>query len=123
MIEIAGYDIHEKIFAGSHSRIFRACRTGDNLNVILKIPASDALSIRENLRFQHEYRLLSSLNLNRVIKVLDLLQYRSGFVIVEEDYGACDLAMFLEDKSISGSDFFPWRCRWQKDLPNFTTAE
>ncbi|MEI7891471.1 MAG: diguanylate cyclase [Myxococcales bacterium] len=102
-----GYRITQLLFQGHNSTVYRGLRERDATPVVLKIPASSSLSIRENLRFRHEYNLLSSLDLSRVIKVYDLLQYRSGFAIVEEDYGACDLTQRLGGKAAELSVFFP----------------
>ncbi|NDY55785.1 diguanylate cyclase [Desulfovibrio sulfodismutans] len=98
MISLIGFQIGELLYQGPNSQVYRARRERDGLPVVLKIPASPDISIRENLRFQHEYDLLASLNLSRVIKVHDLLQYRSSFAIVEEDYGARDLASHIEGR-------------------------
>lgn len=105
MISLVGFQIGELLYQGPNSQVYRACRELDGLPVVLKIPASPDISIRENLRFQHEYDLLSSLNLSRVIKVHDLLQYRSSFAIVEEDYGACDLASHIEGRMLDPLEF------------------
>jgi diguanylate cyclase (GGDEF)-like protein/PAS domain S-box-containing protein len=105
MIFLPGFHIGELLYQGPNSQVCRARREQDGLAVVLKIPASPGISIRENLRFQHEYDLLSSLNLSRVIKVHDLRQYRSSFAIVEEDYGACDLACHIEGRRLDALEF------------------
>ena len=107
MLTLPGYAIKEKFFEDGRSQIFRATRVSDSLAVILKVPAASSFSIRESLRFQHEYRLLASLALSRVVRVHGLLPYHAGFIIVEEDYGACDLASLLEGKSLALADFWP----------------
>lgn len=107
MINIAGFAMGELLYQGPNSHVYRARRESDDLPVVLKIPSSMKLSIRENLRFQHEYDLLASLRLPRVVKVYDLAQYRGSFAIVEEDYGACDVARFLGDNRLDLHRFFP----------------
>ncbi|MHC1790974.1 diguanylate cyclase domain-containing protein [Solidesulfovibrio sp.] len=105
MIFLAGFQMGELLYQGPSSQVYRALRERDGLPVVLKIPATPDISIRENLRFQHEYDLLSSLNLSRVIKVHDLLQYRASFAIVEEDYGAWDLARHIEGRRVGIGEF------------------
>lgn len=107
MIFLAGFRIGELLYQGPNSHVHRARRDSDGLPVVLKIPASPDISIRENLRFQHEYELLASLNLSRIVKVYDLRQYRSSFAIVEEDYGACDLASHIEGRRLDVREFLP----------------
>ena len=105
MISIANFHIDKLLYQGPNSQVYRARRKSDGLSVVLKIPATPDISIRENLRFQHEYDLLSSLNLPRVIRVHDLMQYRSSFAIVEEDYGACDLAHHIHGRTLESLEF------------------
>ncbi|AGW15100.1 diguanylate cyclase domain-containing protein [Megalodesulfovibrio gigas] len=105
MIFLSGFRVGELLYQGPKSQVYRARRDRDGLPVVLKIPATPEISIRENLRFQHEYDLLSSLQLSRVIKVYDLLQYRTSFAIVEEDFGACDLAHHIEGRRLAPREF------------------
>lgn len=94
------------IYQGPNSQVFRAVREQCGTPVVIKIPAKEQFSIRENLRFQHEYNLLASLNLSRIIKVHELVQYRSGFAIVEEDYGAIDISRHLAASRLDLHSFF-----------------
>ncbi|GFK92914.1 Phytochrome-like protein cph2 [Fundidesulfovibrio magnetotacticus] len=105
MISIAGFQTGELLYQGPNSQVYRARRVSDALPVVLKIPASPDISIRENLRFQHEYDLLASLNRSRVIKVHDLVQHRASFAIVEEDYGALDMARHVEGRAMAPGEF------------------
>ena len=105
MISLTGFQVGELLYQGPNSQVFRARRECDGLPVVIKVPASPDISIRENLRFQHEYDLLATLDLPRVIKVHDLLQYRSSFAIIEEDYGALDLQAHLAERVLDVPDF------------------
>jgi diguanylate cyclase (GGDEF)-like protein/PAS domain S-box-containing protein len=105
MIFLSGFQVGELLYQGPNSQVFRARRDSDGLAVIIKIPASPGISIRENLRFQHEYDLLATLDLPRVIKVHDLRQYRSSFAIIEEDYGARDLEAHLGGRRLEAREF------------------
>ena len=107
MHPLDGYSIRELIYESGHSQVFRGWRTGDALPVIIKTPSSSSFSVRENLRYQHEYNLLAALNLSRIVKVHDLVQYRSGFAIIEEDYGAGDLDQWLEEGQMALAEFLP----------------
>ncbi len=105
MISLTGFQVGELLYQGPNSQVFRARRECDGLPVVIKVPASPDISIRENLRFQHEYDLLSTLDLPRVIKVHDLVQYRSSFAIIEEDYGAIDLEAHLGGRILDATGF------------------
>lgn len=105
MFQLEGYSIQKKIYESGHSQVFRGRRKRDGLPVVIKAPSSDNFSVRENLRYQNEYNLLAALQLSRIIRVHNLVQYRSGFAIIEEDYGACDLNQWLKEKSMAPSEF------------------
>ncbi len=105
MFQLEGYTIQKKIYESGHSQVFRGRRKCDGLPIVIKAPSSDNFSVRENLRYQNEYSLLASLQLSRIIRVHNLVQYRSGFAIIEEDYGACDLNQWLNEKSMAPSKF------------------
>lgn len=106
MLVIAGYTILGQISAGERSLVLRARRESDGLAVVLKMPVSNALPLRETLRYQHEYRLLASLSLSQVIRVHALLAHEDGFILVEEDFSACDLGQFLRDRALPAGEFF-----------------
>ena len=105
MLQLEGYVIQKKIYESDHSQVFRGKRKRDGLPVIIKAPSSDNFSIRENLRYQNEYNLLVAMRFSRIIRVHDIVQYRSGFAIIEEDYGACDLNQWLNEKSLAPTEF------------------
>ncbi len=107
MFSLDGYSIREMIYESGHSQVFRGWRTGDAQPVVIKTPSSSRFSVRENLRYQNEYNLLAALHLSRIIKVHDLVQYRSGFAIIEEDYGACDLEQWLREHHLALPEFLP----------------
>lgn len=104
---LPGYSLGEQIFLGRSSRIVRSVRESDGLKVVLKFPVFDTLSLRDTLRFQNEYQLVTSLDLSRVIRIHALIPWVSGFVIVEEDFGALDLERFLDGRALSPTEFFP----------------
>ncbi len=106
MVAVAGYTILGQISAGERSLVLRARRESDGLAVVLKMPVSNALPLREILRYQHEYRLLASLDLSHVIRVHALLAHEEGFVLVEEDFSACDLGQFLQNRALPAGEFF-----------------
>ncbi|MCC8994867.1 MAG: diguanylate cyclase [Candidatus Contendobacter sp.] len=107
MLSLNGYMALEMIYESDHSQVFRGQRECDGLPVIIKTPTSRTFSVRENLRYQNEYNLLAALSLSRIIRVYDLVQYHAGFAIIEEDYGACDLAEWLNGNPMTVAGFLP----------------
>ncbi len=106
MFQLDGYAIQEMIYEGSHSQVFRGRCKRDGLPVVIKAPSSSNFSIRENLRYQNEYNMLVALRLSRIVHVHNLVQYRAGYAIIEEDYGASALDQWLNGRIMEPPEFF-----------------
>ncbi|MEI6054637.1 MAG: serine/threonine-protein kinase [Lentisphaerota bacterium] len=98
--------IKEVIHEGENSYVYRGERTIDSMPVIIKAPSPQGITTAQNVRIQHEYNLLTSLNLSRIIKVYELIKYQSGFALIEEDYSGYSLLKILNAKSLEIESFF-----------------
>lgn len=96
---IPGYTITEKVHEGDNSLVFRALRDGDGTPVVLKLPPRDYPTLRELIRFRHEYRILQYLHSPRVIRTLGLEQQGHRPVLVLEDPGATPLHDLIQGEA------------------------
>lgn len=96
MIAIPGYQILEKVYESSRSLLYRSQRNSDRACVILKILRQEYPSPQAIARFQMEYEIICSLNLEGVIKAYGLEFYQQSPVIVLEDFGAESLQQQLQ---------------------------
>jgi hypothetical protein len=85
-IDLPGYQAIEKFYESSRSKIYRAIRSADLLPVILKISDRDSRSPQNLDRFQLEYEILRSLNIEGVITAYGLETDREKSIIILEDY-------------------------------------
>lgn len=96
MIAIPGYQVLEKVYESSRSLVYRSQRNSDRACVILKILRQEYPSPQAIARFQMEYKIICSLNLEGVIKAYGLEFYQQSPVIVLEDFGAESLQQQLQ---------------------------
>jgi histidine kinase len=103
MITLPGYQVFEKRYESSRSLIYRAERNADQVPVLLKVLRQEYPSPKAIARFQMEYHLLQSLNLEGVIQVYDWKLYQQSPVIVLEDFGGESLQNWLHDYPEGGT--------------------
>ncbi|MBW4518697.1 MAG: AAA family ATPase [Scytolyngbya sp. HA4215-MV1] len=97
MVAIPGYQVFEKLCESSRSLIYRAQRDSDQKPLLLKILRQEYPSRSTVARFQTEYDILRSLNLEGVIKAYALETYQQSPVLVLEDFGGTSLQAWLHD--------------------------
>ncbi|WP_198013590.1 ATP-binding protein [Crinalium epipsammum] len=101
MIEIAGYQILTKLHESTNSRVYRGVRESDHLPIIIKVLKKDYPTVEEITRYQFEYKITKSLNLEGVVKAYSLEQYQNTLLIVFEDIGGESLAKILSSTHLS----------------------
>jgi len=62
--------------------VYRALRTEDKQAVILKVLKEDYPTPEELTRYQQEYEITKSLNLNSVVKTYGIEKYQNTLVII-----------------------------------------
>ncbi|MDQ3231322.1 MAG: AAA family ATPase, partial [Pseudobdellovibrionaceae bacterium] len=87
MLQIPGYDIHQKIYDSANSLIYRGIRREDGRPVILKRPKKEIPSADDLARSYHEFELLNSLTIGGVPKVFEFFQQGSDVCLITEDVG------------------------------------
>lgn len=92
---IAGYKIHEQIYEGQNSLIYRGCQNAGGPSVILKMLKQSYPLPEQVAWFQREYSLTQSLHIEGVIKVHELIVDQHRPVMIVEDFGGESLALSL----------------------------
>jgi PAS domain S-box-containing protein len=105
MITLPGYKVFKKLYESDRSLIYRARRDSDQLSVVLKVLRQEYPSPVAIARFQREYHILRSLNLEGVIQANGLETYQQSPVIVLEDFGGKSLQMWLPEWIFNLSEF------------------
>jgi predicted ATPase/signal transduction histidine kinase/CheY-like chemotaxis protein len=101
MAILPGYSITEQIETSIKTIIYRGYREADGQKVILKVLASPLPTIEELTQLRHEYEILKTINLEKVVKPLDLINYHNGLALIFEDEGYQSLARYIQDHQLS----------------------
>ncbi|MBE9115680.1 protein kinase [Lusitaniella coriacea LEGE 07157] len=90
---IANYQIVAQLNESSDSLIYRAIQRRDrgDLPVILKVLKPDCFTLAELNRYEREYEILCSLNLEGTIKAYGLEEVEGAPILVLEDFGGISL--------------------------------
>ena len=94
---IAHFEVEDVIHEGLHTAVYLAKDTKSDMQVVLKTINKAHPTPREIAQISAEYKELKELDLDGVIKVLDLVEHRNLPVIVEEFIGKETLADFIQE--------------------------
>ena len=100
MISLPGYQILEQISESASSAIYRGIRGRDDRPVILKVLKAEYPTPLELERYQQEYEILRTLDIEGVIKVYGLECDRRSIALILEDFGGQSLCHWMRDRSV-----------------------
>ena len=100
-INLPGYEITEVIDEGLNTIIYRGVSQLHKQNVILKVLAAEYPTLEQIARLKHEYILTENLDLEGIVKVLQLENYSYRLILVLQDFGGISLTKFLCSRKIS----------------------
>jgi predicted ATPase/signal transduction histidine kinase/CheY-like chemotaxis protein len=104
--KIAGYEIHETIYSGKRSIIYRATQISSSLPVIIKMPFSDRPSTQELQRLEHEFDLAKSLEESPYfLRYYALEKHGYSLMLIIEDVGALSLEKIIPEQGMAVSTF------------------
>jgi len=87
MRDFSGYTLIEQIDETQHSRVYRARKEGQPGTVIIKALRSEYPTPAETARFKHECELIQGIEVEGVVKVLDVIDDEGQVALVMEDFG------------------------------------
>ncbi|MCB0032570.1 MAG: AAA family ATPase, partial [Anaerolineales bacterium] len=106
MDTIAGYTVLEQINQGERTAIYRVQNPQNKQTFVLKLPASNYPSVRDNARLRHEYIIAKNLTaVEGVVHVYALQHAGNGLALVQEDFGAMSLDAFMEGRPLPIAQF------------------
>lgn len=95
MLNLSDYQAVERIYESENTIVYQGRRISDNLPVIIKLIRTEYPSPDEVARYGHEFKLLSSLQSDGVIKAIGLGLYDKRRAIILEDFGGKSLNKIL----------------------------
>ncbi|MEM7184438.1 MAG: serine/threonine-protein kinase PknK [Spirochaetota bacterium] len=96
MLQIDGFDIHEKLNTDNFIKIYRATRKIDRKKVVLKCVREDYGSSQYLKSIQKEYDILKRLRENSIISCYDFIRNKEESILVLED-GGINLKQHIAD--------------------------
>lgn len=105
MLNLSNYQAIERINESDNTIVFQGRRISDNLPVIIKLPKNDHPAPEESARYSHEFKILSSLNFEGVVKTIGLELYDNRRGIILEDFGGTALSKLMLRRTFAVDDF------------------
>lgn len=87
--DVGSYGVVEFLYESLKTRIFRAVK--GNQRFVIKALYSDVPTVAELHKIRHEYAVLKDLNIDGVVKVVQLESFGSGLALVLEDFDGITL--------------------------------
>jgi predicted ATPase/signal transduction histidine kinase/CheY-like chemotaxis protein/tRNA A-37 threonylcarbamoyl transferase component Bud32 len=101
MLEITGYSSLHQIYESVQSLVMRGICQQDNTPVIIKILKKEFPPKEAIARYKLEYEIISSLNINGIVKAKSIEKYQNTLAIVFEDDASESLRTFLSHRKIT----------------------
>ncbi|WP_437853537.1 AAA family ATPase [Sorangium sp. So ce363] len=95
MIVERGYALLEKIEEHADFSLFRACREGDGVPVLLKVLRAERATRAEIARFKHQCERIAQLASPRLVALRGVEELAGALIVVLEDFPGRDLARVL----------------------------
>ncbi|MCT7966814.1 AAA family ATPase [Laspinema sp. D1] len=102
---IPGYSQIQEIQSGLRTVIYRAYNKRTQQPVIIKILKAEFPQAQDIARFQHEYEMMSGLNISGIVQPYSLEKYQNGLALVVEDFGGHSLKIYREKQEIDLTEF------------------
>ncbi|MBD2611206.1 MAG: AAA family ATPase [Nostoc sp. GBBB01] len=109
IVPLSGYRITEQIYSGSKTLVYRAVRKQDQKIVVIKLMRNEYPTIDEIAQFRNQYTITKNLNLQGIVKPLNLENYRNAYALVMEDFSGISLKDWTKRKEkniVSLGEFF-----------------
>ncbi len=113
---IPGYQILALIYESANSLVYRGRRDRDNQPVVLKLLKHEYPTQADLARYEQEYEITRSLNLEGVVRSWDLHKYKNSLVMVLEDFGGESLKILTASQKFTLLGFLNIAIKIAEDL-------
>ena len=122
MLTFPDYQILTQIYQSTNSIVYRARSELDNQPIILKLLKPDYPTPSGLTRYKQEYEITRSLQLEGVVRALDLQKYQNTLVMFLEDFGGESLEILLSSRNFTLSEFLSLAIQITKTLAEIHAA-
>lgn len=104
---LPGYTVINRLHRGHNCTVSKAIRDSDQQPVIIKQLNSESITPEEINRFEHEYELLNSIDVNGVMKPLPITYIDNRPILIFPDQGGISLRQLLQQQPYSWDQLLP----------------
>ncbi|MBE9129116.1 MULTISPECIES: hybrid sensor histidine kinase/response regulator [unclassified Coleofasciculus] len=105
-ITIAGYNLIEVMDESTTTLVYRGLRESDRALAIVKILKAEYPTLEQLTRLRHEYKILTSLEIEGIVQPLGLEPYQNGLALILSDFGGEFFHIFITTNLLKLTDFF-----------------
>jgi len=105
MLNLAGYQETDQIYAGIRTLVYRALQTTTEQPVIIKILRNPHPNFNDLVRFRNQYIITCHLEHPNIVQPLALERYGNGYALVMPDEGAISLPDYWQQSGQSLAEF------------------
>ncbi|NES64458.1 MAG: serine/threonine-protein kinase PknK, partial [Okeania sp. SIO2D1] len=105
MLNLAGYQEINQIYAGQRTLVYRAIQETPRQPVIVKVLRNPHPSFNELVQFRNQYTIASHLEHPAIVKCLSLEPYTNGYALVMADSGSIALSDYWPTQTHSLNEF------------------
>lgn len=100
------FDIIETIQENSSTNVYRAVSKADrSLSFIVKVLATEYPDTRDLARIRHEYELSKELDIEGIVKPLELRRHGNGYALILADINGVSLQSIIRKRKFSSLEF------------------
>lgn len=105
MLDLPGYIIRDLVLEGFRTEIYRGWSVRRKTPVLVKVPKHEPVSLSDVSSFVYEYETTRDLDVEGIVKAVELVDAGSTLAMVLEDKGAVPLKRYTQGKAIGVSVF------------------
>ena len=100
MKKILDYTILDKIDETYKSIIYRCKKKDEDKTLVIKVLKHANPSLVDIAKYKHEIEILTSINLDGILKAYDIIHHKNTYAIILEDFGGISLKKIIAEKKI-----------------------
>ncbi|NEP58703.1 MAG: AAA family ATPase [Symploca sp. SIO2G7] len=105
MLNLAGYQEIDQIYAGTRTLVYRALQTTTEQLVIIKVLRNPHPNFKELVQFRNQYIITRNLEHPNIVQPLALERHNNGYALVMLDQGAISLPNYWQQSEQSLAEF------------------
>lgn len=105
MIPLPGYHVHEQIYRGKRTLIYRGRAEQDGTPVVIKCPREEYPTPEVLTRLRREYEFIQNFDTEHIVKVHGLRKFGNGQVLILEDFGGESLDHIIASQPLNIQTF------------------